>query len=470
MMFLLLFTAVALGTVTVVCLPLLRGVPAAIDRGYFDRVVYRDQLKEVERDLARGVLSPTEADSARLEIQRRLLAVNVAVTGTVRSAPSPVLACVIALLVLVGGTGLYLHFGAPSLPDAPFTERSAERTEPPQAPDAAPHMDMRQAAEALEKKLHADPSNAEGWELYARTESMLGDYQKAEAGYRQAIGLGRKTPELFAAYGEMLVLQADGIVSPAAHDAFTQSLAIDPKNDVARYYLALGDEQAGEEQRAIDRWTALAADIPDDSPMRESIARGVAEAARQGGLTAPALPKGTPEPQQDATAGSQAGAGPNQDQMSAAAAMPEGERKQMIQTMVTQLAARLQTSPDDVDGWLRLGRSYAVLGEPDKAVDAFEHAVKLKPDDATIKLQEFDTLVAKLQPSDPLPPRALELLQQVAASDPDQPEALWYLGVQAARDGKPDVARADWTKLLGQLPADGEDAKMVKQALDALTK
>jgi cytochrome c-type biogenesis protein CcmH len=64
----------------------------------------------------------------------------------------------------------------------------------------------------------------------------------------------------------------------------------------------------------------------------------------------------------------------------------------------------------------------------------------------------------------------LELLQQVAASDPDQPEALWYLGVQAARDGKPDVARADWTKLLGQLPADGEDAKMVKQALDALTK
>jgi cytochrome c-type biogenesis protein CcmH len=331
-------------------------------------------------------------------------------------------------------------------------------------------MDMRQAAEALEKKLHADPSNAEGWELYARTESMLGDYQKAEAGYRQAIGLGRKTPELFAAYGEMLVLQADGIVSPAAHDAFTQSLAIDPKNDVARYYLALGDEQAGEEQRAIDRWTALAADIPDDSPMRESIARGVAEAARQGGLTAPALPKGTPEPQQDATAGSQAGAGPNQDQMSAAAAMPEGERKQMIQTMVTQLAARLQTSPDDVDGWLRLGRSYAVLGEPDKAVDAFEHAVKLKPDDATIKLQEFDTLVAKLQPSDPLPPRALELLQQVAASDPDQPEALWYLGVQAARDGKPDVARADWTKLLGQLPADGEDAKMVKQALDALTK
>ena len=270
---------------------------------------------------------------------------------------------------------------------------------------------------------------------------------------------------MLAGYGEMLVLSADGIVSPAAHDAFNEVLAADPKNDVARYYLALADEQAGEEQRAIDRWLALAADIPDNSPMRESIAAGVAEAAKAGGISAPALPKGTPpQPQPDAAES----AGPNQEQMGAAAQMPEGERKQMIESMVAQLAARLQTSPDDVEGWMRLGRSYAVLGQPDKAVDAFEHAVKLKPDDPSIKLQEFQTLIAKLQPSDPLPPRALELLQQVAAQAPDQPEALWYLGVQAAREGKPEEARRDWTRLLATLPADGEDAKLVKSALDAL--
>jgi cytochrome c-type biogenesis protein CcmH len=302
--------------------------------------------------------------------------------------------------------------------------------------------------------------------LYARTESMLGDYQKAGAAYRQAINLGQKSPDVLAGYGEMLVLSADGIVSPAAHDEFNEVMADDPQNDVARYYLALGDEQAGEEQRAIDRWQALAADIPDDSPMRESIAAGVAAAAKAGGITAPALPKGTPpQPQQDAA---DSAAGPNQDQMGAAAQMPEGERKQMIESMVAQLAARLQTSPDDVEGWMRLGRSYAVLGQPDKAVDAFDHAAKLKPDDPSIKLQEFQTLVARLQPSDPLPPRALELLHQVAAQAPDQPEALWYLGVQAARDGNPDEARRDWTKLLATLPADGEDAKLVKSALDTL--
>jgi cytochrome c-type biogenesis protein CcmH len=148
--------------------------------------------------------------------------------------------------------------------------------------------------------------------------------------------------------------------------------------------------------------------------------------------------------------------------------MQEGERKEMIRGMVAKLAARLRTQPNDLEGWLRLGRSYAVLDETDKSVDAYEHAANLKPDDASIKLQEFQALIARLQPSNPLPPHALELLRQVAALAPDQPEALWYLGVQAAREGNTDEARRDWTKLLSTLPADGEAAKLVKSALETL--
>jgi cytochrome c-type biogenesis protein CcmH len=458
MLFLLLFTALALAAVTALCLPLLRGVPAAADRGAFDREVYRDQLKEVDRDLARGVLNPAEAGSARLEIQRRLLSADAASPGRKTwSAPSPFLAAIVALAVLGGATGLYWRFGTPSLPDAPFAARDAQQAE------AAPQRDMQRAAGVLEQKLQADPSNSEGWVLYAHIQSMLGDYQKAASAYRHAIDLGRKTPDVFAGYGEMLVLGADGIIAPAAHDAFTQALAADPKNEVARYYLALADSQAGEEQRAIDRWLALAADIPDDSPMREAIAHAVGEAAKAGGIAAPALPSGTsPEPQQDASSG------PSQDQMSAAAQMPEAQRREMIRGMVAQLAAHLQTEPNDLAGWLRLGRSYAVLGETDKSADAYEHAAALKPNDPAIKLQEFQTLIAKSQASDPLPPRAVALLKQVAALAPDQPEALWYLGVQAARDGNAEEARRDWTKLLNTLPADGEDAKLVKSALDTL--
>ena len=349
MMFLLLFTAVALGAVTVVCLPLLRGVPMVEERGQYDRAVYRDQLKEVDRDVARGVLSPAEAGSARLEIQRRLLSVDRSAGGKVWSEASPLLAATVAALVLAGAVGLYLHFGSPSLPDAPFNGRFAQQEG--QAAHSQ-HTDMHQAAQELEQKLQANPSDATGWVLLARTESMLGDWQKATEAYRHAVGLGQNGPDVLAGYGEMQVLAAGGIVSPAAHAAFTAVLAADPKNEAARYYLAVADAQAGEDKRAIDRWLALAADLPEDSPMREAIARGVADAAKDGGIQAPALPKGAalaPEPE---TTGAQPG--PTQDQMAGAAKMSDAQRTQMIQGMVAQLAAHLQQAPGDLDGWLQL--------------------------------------------------------------------------------------------------------------------
>jgi cytochrome c-type biogenesis protein CcmH len=466
MIFMLLFTALALGAVTVVCLPLLRGVTMTAERAQFDRAVYRDQLREVDRDVARGVLSAADAGSARLEIQRRLLAADALTGRQVWSEPSPGLAAIVAVLVVAGSAGLYLHFGSPSLPDAPFNGQIAQ-----QGADAAhgEHVDMHQAAQALEQKLRSNPSDAEGWVLLARTEAMLGDWQKATDAFRHAVGLGQKGPDVMSGYGEMQVLAADGIVSPAAHAAFASTLAADPKNEVARYYLAVADAQAGEDKRAIESWLALAAELPEDSPMRDAIARGVAQAAKDAGIAAPALPKGT-TPAPPPEAGTAQPTAPSQDQMAAAGKMSDAQRTDMIQGMVAQLADHLQKDPSDLEGWLRLGRSYAVLGETDKSVAAFARAAALKPDDPEIKMQEFQAMIAKQPPGDPLPAAAVTLLHQVAGIAPDQPEVLWYLGVEAATTGKPEDARRDWTKLLNQLPADGEDAKLVRTALDALPK
>jgi cytochrome c-type biogenesis protein CcmH len=449
------FVVVAIAVVASLCLPLLRGVPVVADRGYFDRVVYRDQLKEVDRDLARGVLNAAEADAARLEIQRRLLAVEVGppVAGT-WSTRSPYLTGIVALFVIAGAAGLYWRYGAPSLPDAPFVAQVVQRT--PTSPDSQ-HLDMMQAAARLEQKLLADPSNAEGWALYARTESMLGDYKKAGAAYRHAIELGQKTADVYASYGEMIVLTTEGIVSPAAQEAFNSALSADAKNDVARYYLALADGQSGNEKQAIDRWIALAADLPSDASMREAIARGIAEAAKAGGIAAPPMPTGT-TPR----------SGPNDDQVAAIAQLPEGQRNELIRSMVAKLAERLQQDPGNIEGWVQLGRSYAVLGDTAKSVDAFDHAAKLKPDDVSIRLLEFQALIATWQPEDKLPPTAVAVLRQVAAKAPDQPEVLWYLGIDAAHDGHPEQARSYWARLINALPAEGADAKMVRQALDAL--
>jgi cytochrome c-type biogenesis protein CcmH len=354
------------------------------------------------------------------------------------------------------GDGLWRRWicwwiGAASLPDAPYVMRVAQRTD---TRPGVQHLDMQDAASRLEQRLHSDPSNAEGWLLYAHTVASLGNWPKAAEAYRHAIDIGQKAPDVLAGYGGMLVLgprdRAAGGARCLCHGAHETG------HDVARYYSPWPTARPAT-NLAIRAWLALAADIPDDSPMRESISRGIAEAAKAGGIAAPPLPKGTPPPP-----------GPTEDQMSAAAQMPEAQRNEMIRGMVAQLAAHLDSEPGDLDGWLRLGRSYSVLGETDKSVDAYAHAEKLRPDDVDIKLLAFRAMIAGLQPTDILPPRALAMLREVATTAPDQPEVLWYLGVNAARTGHPDEARSNWSKLLSELPPDGEDSKLVKSALDSL--
>jgi len=452
----LIFTLLAAATLATVALPLLRPAHGVADRGQFDRAVYRDQLKELERDLARGVISPAEAQSARLEIQRRLLAAEGrSARSWSDAASSPWLAAGIAGFVLIVAGGLYAWLGSPSLPDMPFAARQGGSA----VVQDSKHIDVKDAAAKLRAKLQTDPKNAEGWLLYARTESMLGNWSTARDAYNRAMALGQNGPAVLAGYGEMLVLGQQGIVPPQAVTVFDQVLKVDPKNDVARYYVALAGAQAGEVKQAIAGWMSLAADVPNDSPMRAEIARRVAEAAQSAGMRVPALPKG---------AAPQAAAAPNPDEaaMAAAAQMPEAQRKQFIQSMVAKLAAQMQREPNNVDGWMRLGRAYAVLGDKTKAVDAYQHAVSLKPDDVSIMLGEFEVLVSGLQPSDPLPQQAIALLHQIQKVAPNRPEALWYLGVVAAREGHPLEARKDWSQLLQLLPPGSEDAKMVKAALD----
>ncbi len=480
MLFTLICVVMVLAVLAAVSLPLLSGARELAGRGQYDRAVYRDQLREVDRDLARGVLNPKEADAARLEIQRRLLAVDTTTGSTVAAvARSPRMAAAVAAFVVVCAAGLYWRLGAPTMPDVPFAERPVAQPEmartdvppadasPPGAPSAsdakpapAPHTDMKEAAERLEQKLQADPSNATGWILYARTESMLGDWQKAADAYKHAIDLGQKGGDVLAGYGEMQVMSTDGIVSPAAHDTFVAALAADATNGVARYYLALADSQAGEEHKAIDAWVELASGLPEDSPMRDAIAGRIADAAKNGGFAPPPMPKGLPA--------EAAQPGPTPEQMDAAAAMPPAERDKMIGDMIDKLAAKLKASPNDLEGWMRLGGAYAVQGKTEQAIDAYDHAAALKPGDPAIMLQTVAVLLSGLKPEDKLPPRAITLLNQVAAVAPDAPEVLWYLGVAAARDGRPAEARDKWTKLLATLPADGDDAKMVKSALGQL--
>lgn len=450
--------------------PLLRGTNTPIGRGQFDRAVYRDQLEEIDRDLARGVLDQSEAAAARLEVQRRLLGVRVDGESAMSGRRSPVAALCTTVLVAGSAFGLYLILGAPGLPDVPFVAQAQAQAASPH--DAAPaadgqkppgHGDFKAAAEKMREKLKADPTNADAWELYARTESRIGDYQEATAAYRRAIDLGHNTPEVLNGYGEMLVIGAQGVVAPAAKEVFAKVLAISHGDQVARFYLALADAQAGEAHKAVDEWVSLAADLPNDDDMRSEISHRIEDAARSGGFEPPKLPEGQAGPKP------QASGGPTDEQIAAASGMSPADRSKMIQNMIDQLAARLAKEPNDVDGWIKLATAYGVQGKDAQSLDAYEHAEKLRPNDPSILLGEVAGLLAPLAPTAPIPERAITLLHQVSAVAPEAPEALWYLGIVDARQGRTEQARKNWTLLLGELE-EGSDKKMVQDALAMLDK
>jgi len=275
--------AFLLAAVTVIMLaivlgPLLKAAKAPPERAAFDRAVYRDQLKELEREAARGVIDPNEAAAAQLELQRRVLATDTKAPPPEGDKRRPALAAGLALAIIVVAGALYAWRGTPGLPDEPFATRGAER---------------QQAAAA-------------------------------------------------------------------------------------------------------------------------------------------------------------------QAQMA------------QIRGMVAKLANEMKARPDDLEGWLRLGRSYAVLGQPDDAAAAFAQADRLKPNDPAVLLAEAQALMAGHSPVDPMSDQVVALLQRVISIEPDNPAANWYLGLHAAQEGNFAAARAKWQTLLAALPEGSEERKTVAAALEAI--
>lgn len=448
----------ALGAGLLLVLPVLRAGRALPDRARYDTAVYRDQLKELDRDIARGLIGEAEAQSARLEIERRLLgAAGAAPEGSASTRRSPVLAAAVVVLVAGGATGLYLTLGAPGVPDAPFALRVAQRGAA--GGDAANHPDLAKMSASVAERLRQDPNNREGWQLYARTLAAMGNWQGSADAFRNLIALGETGADVYAGYGEMLVLASQGAVTPAAREAFANAAKADAANPVARFYLAVIDAQSGRGQQAIDAWVKLAGETADED-MRGEIGRRIAETAKLSGLAAPALPPASAAP----------AAGPDAGQMAAAEGMPEAERATMINGMVAQLATKLEANPNDADGWMRLGRAYAVLAQNDKSADAFEHAAALRPTDASPLMQGVQALIEAQKPEAPIPQRAVALLRRAEVADPKRPDVLYYLGVAEGQAGHADAAVAYWRRVLDLLPPDSTDRKVVNDAIAAVSK
>ena len=246
----------------------------------------------------------------------------------------------------------------------------------PKQQAGAEGMSAEEAVAALARALESRPDDVDGWALLGRSYVGMGRYAEAAEALGRAHRLAPDRVEIASAFGEAEVAAADGVVGDEAKAVFEGVLAADPRDPRARFYLGLAKAQGGDVRGALQDWVDLAALSPAEAPWLASVQEQIARAAGELGVEIASL-----EPSAAARAlGAPAGpVGPRlaPGDADAIEQMSDEQREAMIRSMVERLAARLETNPDDRDGWLRLARAYEVLGEAEKAEQARARAEAL---------------------------------------------------------------------------------------------
>lgn len=438
-------------------IPALRRGADDADAAEFDLEVYRNQLEQLESDKAAGLIAGTEADAARAEISRRMLDADArrgsASSGTRPLPASRWIAMATAAVVPLAALLLYADWGAPDIPGHPFAERSHELTQQT--------ADLRTRVTKLRENLEQNPENLEGWVLLATSLAALRDFENAGKAYEKALGLDAGNAGLIAAYGETLVMANDGVVIPAARSAFESALEKSAREPRARFYLAIAEEQAGNNRAALDRWLALLKDSPPTAPWTKVVRQRAINAAQAAGIEPDSI---VPPPAAAATKPP----GPSAGDVAAAQSMSPEDRAAMIEGMVTKLADRLKDEPDDLEGWMRLGRAYTVLKRPADAKIAMANAARLAPDNVDILLLYARTLRSAADNKQTA--ESVAVMRQVLALDAKNVEGLWLVGRAEIAAGKVEEGRAKMQQAVDALPAESPDRAQLQQHLDELIK
>ncbi len=321
--------------------------PRAAARAAHAEQVYRHQLEELERDQAEGRLSASEMEAARAEIGRRLIALDSEAPEAPPGEGSHTARRVVSVAALAGipilSLSLYLALGAPHLPGAPLAARLAE---------PATSGDIETLIARVEHHLAEAPEDGRGWEVIAPVYLRIGRVDDSVRAYRNAVRLLGATAERQAKLGEAIFTAEGGIVTADARAAFEAAHGLDPAAPEPRFFLALAARQVGDNEEARRRLTALLDDTPADAPWRDMVEAILAEIGEAG-----------------------ARPGPSAETVAAAEQLAPDDREAMVEGMVSGLAARLEAEPNDVEGWLRLIRSYVVLGRAGAAAEAARTAL-----------------------------------------------------------------------------------------------
>ncbi len=388
MMFWIIAAVIAFVATASALVPLMRTRKGQFNNADFDAEIYKARIKEIDHDLEINRISRQEADAAKAEEGRRLIAAShgeseadphseITGAGPVSQGFRKLSAAAIVLFIPIASVLVYMATGSPSTPDQSLAARM----------DIDPErQNITRLLERAEARLVEKPSDGKGWEVLAPVYLRLGRVQDSIDAYRNTIRLLGETPERITSLGEALVIGANGVVSAEAQKLFEKASAQVPGEPKPRFYLALALGQSGQHKEAVATWRQLLKDAPKDSPWVP-----VAESGLKEQLAKLQAAGGQVESQDGLP-------GPTNEDVKAADAMSETDRKAMINDMVTNLAEKMREDPTNIKGWQRLIRSYTVLGRTDDALNAIKEARIALPDNGEF-LDQLNAAEKMLQSS-----------------------------------------------------------------------
>ncbi|MGH1465835.1 MAG: c-type cytochrome biogenesis protein CcmI [Cognatishimia sp.] len=344
-----------------------------------DVKVYRDQLKDVDKDLARGVIAQGDAERIRTEISRRILAADAKAQTVTARGDQPkrlgVVAVVLSAVFLIAGAlGLYNSIGAPGYNDQPLIARieyardhlanrlsqaDFEAQLSPQ-PEIEVDPDFLALIQELRVKVKENPTEKRGLDLLARNEATLGNFTAAYQAQQQLIDLlgPEASSQDYTQLADLMVRAARGYISPEADIALREALVRDPSNGFARYYSGLMMSQNGRPDLTFRAWRSLLEEGPENAPWIAPIRARIEDLAWIAGV------KYTPP----------APNGPDAADLQAAQEMSEEDRAAMVQSMVDGLADRLAQDGGTPAEWAQLITAFGVMGETQRAKETSETA------------------------------------------------------------------------------------------------
>lgn len=335
-----------------VLLPLTRNKQEFLPPEKNDLEVYRDQLREIEADAARGMIDAPSAEQARIEISRRILNAEKASTDAAaqmkKSRSGRLLAFMAVLAVPLIAWGVYPLFGAPDMQSMPLAAR-LENT--PQ------NSSVDELIARAEMHLSQNPNDARGWDVLAPIYLRIGRGADAVNAYRSAIRLEGENFSRLLGLGEALIAVSGGPVTAEAEELFNKAASLNPKDIRPQYYLAQGEVQDGNTEGAVKRLQSLLDEAPAEAPWRAQIEQAIARI--KGAVAAPPPANG-----------------PTTEDVAAAAAMNADDRQAMVEGMVQRLDDSLRNDGDNLDGWKRLVQAYIVLNRRDAALDALQRGAE----------------------------------------------------------------------------------------------